>query len=293
MHPLEALRESELAGLSRITERLLYAHQLLAPGHRSNRQKAGSGIEFLDFREFCVGDDSRNIDWRITARSSNPQIRRYSNEVSADWYIALDCSASMAVDDGIKWARAEQCAAAIAYLLLQQDNRVSILLFGERIHKLIPLGRGSLHYASILQTLRNMSPPQSGGGSDLHCCVGHIKRFSPVFIISDFLAQDGMKKGLQDLSLWGDRIHALQILSDWDYRIPAHSAIRIRDVESGESIFTDVTITQENFRKRLDSFCISISDFCKKHRIQFSHHSTDKDWKSILLNHLHSWKNYP
>ena len=289
MHPLEALNESELGGLTRVADRLLNTRHLLAPGHRPYRRRAGSGIEFLDHREYSPGDDMRNIDWRATARSRHPQIRRYCDEAASDWYIALDCSASMAFGKGEKWALAVQCAAAMAYLLIHLDNRVGVLLFSNRIEQMVPLGRGYAHYAAVLHLLRRITPPTSGGGSDLRSCVSRIRRQSPVFVISDFLAADRMQDGLDALSLRGDRLHALQILSPLDTRVPALSKVRFRDVETRKTLTTDLGDRQrEDYRMAFDSFCDALAGYCRKQRIRFSRHLAGAGWKSTLAAHLQS-----
>lgn len=291
IHPLQALNESELHSLLRVADRLLNTQHLLAAGHRTNRLRAGFGIEFLDFREFAAGDEMRNIDWRSTARSRHPQVRRYSDEAAADWFIALDCSASMAIGEGDKWGLAVQCTAAIAYILLHLGNRVAVLLFSDRIEQMVPLGRGYTHYASILQTLRQAAAHTSGGGSDLSSCVARIKRHSPVFVISDFLTADGMQHGLNALTMRGDRIHALQILSQWDYRVPQESMVRFRDVESAKSVTVNLDDEQrKQFQERLNSFCDAVADYCRKQRIRYSHHLENEPWKSVLVAHLRAGK---
>lgn len=298
MHPLEALNESELGSLTRVADRLLNARHLLAPGHRPSQLRPGFGIEFLDFREFTSGDDIRDVDWRTTARSRHPQIRRYSDEVAADWFIALDCSASMAAsigDDhasGKKWQLAVQSAAAMAYLLMHIGNRVSILLFSNRIEQMVHLGRGYTHYASILQMLRQFTPAISGGGSDLHSCVLHIKRRSPVFVISDFLTADSMQAGLNALSIRGDRLHALQILSSQDYQLPAEQNVRFRDVETAQTITVELNNSErQHHHMALDSLCDSLAHYCRKQNIRFSTHIDNENWKSVLIDHMLERKN--
>jgi uncharacterized protein (DUF58 family) len=297
MHPLEALNESELGSLTRVADRLLITQHLLAPGHRPSQLRPGFGIEFLDFREFSAGDDIRDIDWRATARSRHPQIRRYSDEVAADWFIVLDCSASMAAsssdgnDDSHghckKWQLAVQSAAAMAYLLIHLGNRVSILLFSNRIEQMVPLGRGYTHYASILQMLRQFRPARTGGGSDLRSCVLRIKRHSPVFVISDFLTADSMQDGLNALSIRGDRLHALQILSDQDYQLPTEQSVRFKDVETGQTVTAELNNDErEQHHIALTNLCNSLSDYCRKQNIRFSTHMDNEIWKSVLIDHL-------
>jgi len=297
MHPLEALNEAQLGHLTRVAERLINSRHLLAPGNRPDRLRSGFGIEFLDHRDFTPGDDLRDIDWRTTARSRNPQIRRYCNEASADWFVILDCSASMVIGDAKKWSLAVQCAAAIAYLLLQLDNRVSILIFSDKIDQMVPLGRGYTHYASILQTLRQIKPASSGGASNshtsnsytsnLHSCVSRIKRNSPVFVISDFLTADNMRDALNALSLRSDRLHALQILSEQDTFIPSQTTARFKDVETGQTMAVKLTDTvRKHYHTALHSFQKNLSRLCRKQHIHFSTHMDNEHWKSVLVAHL-------
>jgi len=305
MHPLEALNEAELGTLTRVADRLLNTRHLLAPGHRPSQLRPGFGVEFLDFREFTAGDDIRDIDWRTTARSRQPQIRRYNDEVAADWTIVLDCSASMAANhqennientsgnttwnssNNKKWALAVQSAAAMAYLLIHLGNRVSVLLFSDQVERLVPLGRGYTHYASILQMLRQFTPPNSGGGSDLRSCVNHIRRRSSVFVISDFLTANSMRDGLDALTIRGDSLHALQVLSDQDFNLPAEQRVRFKDVETGESITVELNDNQRaHHHAALLDLTDSLSSYCTQQNISFSSHMDEKNWKSVLIDHI-------
>jgi len=287
MHPLESLNEAELGSLARVVDRLLNTRHLLAPGQRTNRLQPGFGFEFLDHREYSPGDDVRNVDWRSSARSRQPQVRRYCDEASSDWYILLDCSSSMAFGRNHKWALSVQCAAAMAYLLIHLGNRVSLLMFTDKIERRVPLGRGYSHYASILQSLRQTAPADSGGGSSLRGCISSIKRNSPVFVISDFLTADGMQRDLDAISRRGDRLHSMQILSSDDYRLPpGHSAI-FEDVETGTIIAADTgNVQRENYRLAFDEHKNSLSRYCRNKRIHFSRHADDETWKSVLVTHL-------
>ena len=294
MHPLELLNEAELGNLARVVDRLLNTRHLLAPGQRTSHLRAGFGIEFLDHREYIAGDDIRNVDWRASARSRHPQIRRYCDEAATDWFILLDCSSSMAFGRTEKWALAVQCAAAMAYLLIHLGNRVSILIFSDRIERMVPLGRGYSHYASILHGLRQTTPADSGSGSDLRCCVSSIKRNSPVFVISDFLAADSMQNGLDALSKRGDRLHSMQILSSHDHQLPPGQSARFRDVETGAMITADTSAPQRRkYQQSFENFKNSLSAYCQSKHIHFSRHADDENWKSVLVEHLKNGGNLP
>ena len=287
MHPLDVLNEAELGNLTRVADRLLNIRHLLAPGQRPNWLRAGFGIEFMDHREFTPGDDIRDVDWRTTARSRHPQIRRYCDEAATDWFILLDCSSSMAFKKAEKWALAVQCAAAMAYLLIHQGNRVSVLLFSDKIEQMVPLGRGYSHYASILQTLRQTTVVDRGKRSDPRCCVSRIKRNSPIFVISDFLTANSMRDGLDALRIRGDILHALQVHTISDYQLPEAESIRFEDIETAQIISTDLSSTQrEHYLEAVNSFKNSFINYCLTKHVHFSHHDITESWNSVLVNHL-------
>ena len=287
MHPLELLNEAELGSLARVVDRLLNSRHLLAPGQRTNRLRPGFGIEFLDHREYSPGDDIRDVDWRTSARSRHPQIRRYCDEAATDWFILLDCSSSMAFGRKQKWSLAVQCAAAMAYLLIHMGNRVSVLVFSDKIERMIPLGRGYSHYASILRGLRQTTPADSGSGTSLRCCVSSIRRNSPVFVISDFLAADSLQDDLNALSRRADRLHSMQILSAHDYALPPAQNVRFKDVETGATLTADVSAARRiEYRQAFENFENSLSAYCRNNRIHFSRHADDESWKSVLVGHL-------
>lgn len=287
MHPLASLDEAELASLARVAERLLSGRRLLAAGQRPDRLRAGSGIEFLDRRDYSPGDNIRDVDWRASARSRQPLVRRYSDEVSCDWSVLVDCSSSMALTDSAKWPLAVQCAAAMSYLLLHLGHRVSILVFSDRVEHMLAPGRGYSHYAAILRGLSAITPAQRGSGSNLGSCVSRVRRNSPAFVISDFLADDGMRDGLDKLCRRSDGLHSLQILSESDFRVPRERRIRLRDVETGTTIAADPGAAQrEQYRRAVRDFEDSLSSYFRTRRIQYSRHADSESWKSALTRHL-------
>jgi hypothetical protein len=121
----------------------------------------------------------------------------------------------------------------------------------------------------------------------LRSCVAGIKRNSPIFVISDFLAADGMQAGLDALSIRGDKLHALQILSRHDFRLPLSQPVRFRDVESGATLTAGGNARQRKaYLQACEDFNTGFEQYCRRKHIHFSRHGADVDWKSALLNHL-------
>ena len=287
MHALEALAESELRTLAQRSGHLFLGHAQLRQGHRSGRKRPGGGSEFLDFRQYAPGDDPRTIDWRSSARSRSPQVRRFVKESAGDWFILLDCSASMVIDRGHKWARAIQLTAALAYLVLHQDHGVALVLFSDRPEYRLPPGHGRGQYGRLLRALKTNHPRPRRSGTDLRCCLEQVPRRGNVIVISDFLAADGLMGGIDLLSIQADRLRALQILSDRDIAMSPTGPLQLEDIESGQRLEIDTsTLTADNRLSTLLQHRDRIDQRCRRRQVPFSSHWQQDGWRQILLNHL-------
>ncbi|MCG6965462.1 MAG: DUF58 domain-containing protein [Chromatiaceae bacterium] len=286
-HPLALVDSTELKGLTRAADRLLVGSPLLAPGSRCHRRRAGSGLEFRDFRDFAPGDDPRNIDWRASARSSVAQIRRHYDDRAADWVLCLDRSASMTVGARRKWHLALQLAAAFAYLLLDLDHRVGLVVFSDQVDDMRRPGRGRSAYAQLLRRLYAAEPVHAGGASRLLSCLPHIPPGAQVLVLSDFLAADGMLPDLHQFTQTADRVRALQILDAADAAPPGSGACMLQDIETRATLpaLLDPDLS-DAARARLDSWRARLAGNCRNRGIAFTSCSAASDWKSALMAHL-------
>jgi len=288
-HPLRALNQAELIRLARVADRLLSGRPKITPGNRPHKLRAGHGIEFLDHRAFMQGDNLRDIDWRATARSRTPQIRRFRNETSSDWFICLDRSASMSLGDGRKWGLAIQLTAALAYLLIHLDNRVGLLTFSDRIDGFKPLGRGHHTYAALLRLLESTSPRSSGGDTLLHSCASQLQSGSQIIVISDFLTSDSLQPGLKLLAGIGEDVHAVQVLDEHETTLTQSGLLSLRDIETNRRISIHHTAeVQKQAEEQLGKLSKNLRQHCHKYQIAFTSCTTAENWKTILLDHLTS-----
>lgn len=286
-HPLAQIEAAELQGLTRVADRMLAGSPLLAPGSRCHRRRAGSGLEFRDFRDLAPGDDPRNVDWRASARSSIPQVRRHYEDRAADWILCLDRSASMTVGGGRKWHLALQLAAAFAYLLLDLEHRVGLVVFSGQVDDMRRPGRGRSAYALLLRRLYALEPLATGGGSRPVACLAHIPPGSQVLVLSDFLRSDGMLPDLQRLLQTADQVRALQILDAADAAAPAAGPCSLHDIESAASM---PAVLDEAaalaVRERLEGWRLGLARDCRKRGIAFTTGFTGSDWKTVVMAHL-------
>lgn len=284
---LTEIDDSSLLHLGRIADRLLAGRPLSLAGPWSRRFRAGRGTEFLDYREYTAGDDPRGIDWRASARHRHPLVRRRHDEAASEWYLCLDGSASMGLWDCEKWNLAVQLAAALAYLILRQGNRVGLLVFSQRIDAACPAGRGRIQYGNILRRLSRTRPRSSGGGSSLRVCTGRIRQQACIIVLSDFLAEDGMQQGLEELLHLGGNLHAIQTLSPRECRVDGASPLTLQDIESGEQRVLDAPQAAERGAgRRLAALQDALARYCHRRAIPFTPCNTDQAWNGVLLSHL-------
>lgn len=286
-HPLREIKQADLTRLARAADRLLAGHPNLLEGPLRSARRPGRGMEFFDFQRYQPGGDVRTIDWCASARSRHKLMRRYHQDMSSEWIICLDRSASMRVPDLAKWNLAVQLAAAFLFLLLHRTDRVGLLSFSSDVDVFCPLGRGHAQFKRGVSLLSGVPCQGEGGSSNLLACAKWIGRQRSVFVISDFLAPDAMRPALGSLRRLGGGVHALQVLSAVECAPPPTSDALLRDIESGERLAIGTTPDgHETAADRLNSLRSDLGAHCRRSGIRFSTCTTDQPWRAVVLEHL-------
>jgi uncharacterized protein (DUF58 family) len=278
--------EADLRRFAPLAAPLLRGTAAQGFGPRAARNRAGAGLEFLDTRNYEPGDDIRTIDWRQSARSRDLVIRRFRDETAADWFICLDCSASVGWG-GRKWPAMVQLATALAYTLLFAGHRVAVLLFSDRIRGRCEPGRGAHHYASVLTTLAAGEPSGSDRKSNLGLCRPFLSHNSNVFILSDFLEPDGMRTDLKSIRSRAATVNAIQVLDEDEVQVPVRAVVALHDVESGE--LRHVEISDDVVQHAADQLAAHSKALAKDSArvgIRLTTCETGQHWQRVLLDHL-------
>jgi uncharacterized protein (DUF58 family) len=276
--------ESELARLAQVAGRLLGGRALLTPGHQPAPRRAGRGSEFLDYRDYAPGDEYRRIDWRASARSRRPQVRRYRDEASADWFLCVDASASMASADAAKWRLARQLVYAFAYLLISLGQRVGVVAFETGPVAWLPAGRGRHQLTRLAAELARLAPRASGGATSLAAVDELVGPRDPLVVLSDFLREDGLRADLVRLLHRDRELHAILIGARADTMLPGASGRSLMDVESGERLVIRETASAAPAAWR--ALRDDVDAFCRSRRIVCSVCDTGERWRDIVLRHL-------
>jgi len=210
---------------------------LLAGEYRSVFR--GRGIEFEDVRPYQPGDDVRTMDWKVTARTGEPHIKRYIEEREQFFYLLVDVSASMRHGThGQKAKTVSEICALLTMAAIKNQDRVGLILFSDEIEQIVPARKGRSHAMRIMDSLVNFQPKKKGTNfAEVIGRFGHIARkHSVVFVVSDFLTEDYASE-LQHLAFRHD-VNAVHISDNPLQNTSASGLLRMRDAETGiEKVF--------------------------------------------------------
>ena len=201
-----ATRESAEQALRRLEWTVLRRLDGLLQGDYRTLMR-GAGLDLADLREYQLHDDVRHIDWNVTARLQVPHVRVYTEDREMSAWFLLDLSPSVDFGSGVRSKR-EQLAdfvAVLARLLTRHGNRVGAVLYNGGVHGVLPPGSGRRHVLQLLQRVQEGpatpadSPPGLTRLQDLLDSAGALfRRRSTVFVLSDFISEDGWERPLAD-----------------------------------------------------------------------------------------------
>lgn len=203
----------------------------------------GRGMEFAEVREYQPGDDVRTIDWNVTARLGQVYVKRYVEERDLTLMLLVDLSGSQRFGSGFLTKRdlATELAAVLAFSAVANHDRVSAVLFSDRVERYVPPGRGTDHALRIVHDLLAFEP--EGRGTEIAGAARFafrvMKRRGIVAVISDFQAGE-LESPLRMLR----RRHDVVALHLWDPReveVPAAGMVTFADPETGEVRVVDTS----------------------------------------------------
>ena len=212
---------------------------LLAGEYRSVFR--GRGVEFEDVRPYQPGDDVRSMDWKVTARTGEPHIKRYIEEREQFVYLLVDVSASMLHDaDGKKRKTMAEVCALLTLAAVKNYDRIGLILFSDRIEQIVPPGKGRSHAMRIMDVLMHFKP--QGRGTDFTEMLGRFghmaRKHSIAFVVSDFMTDDYVQE-LQALAFRHD-VNAINLSDPHLLDAKASGLVRMQDSESNEQRIIDL-----------------------------------------------------
>ena len=203
----------------------------------------GRGMTFSEVREYQYGDDIRNIVWNVTARYNKPYIKVFEEEREMTMMLVVDVSASgeFGTVNQIKRDMLAEIAATIAFSAIQNNDKIGVILFSDRIEKFIPPQKGKKHVLYIIRELLGFEPvsKKTDIQGALQYLTNAIKKRCTAFIISDFISSD-FSKSLVIANRKHDMV-ALQIYDKREIELPSVGLIKVKDAESDQDMWIDTS----------------------------------------------------
>ncbi|MFV0522689.1 MAG: DUF58 domain-containing protein [Mangrovibacterium sp.] len=203
----------------------------------------GRGMAFSEVREYQFGDDVRSIDWNVTARYSKPFIKVFEEERELTVMLLVDVSGSRNFGsfESFKKNVITEIAAVLSFSAIQNNDKIGVIFFSDKIEKFIPPQKGKTHTLRIIRELIDFEPENSGTNitEALRYMTNAIKKRCTCFIISDFIQQEPeLDKALAIANNRHD-LAALRIFDEREAELPPIGMLKLKDAESGEYIWVD------------------------------------------------------
>ena len=249
----------------------------------------GRGMAFSEVREYQFGDDVRDIDWNVTARFNKPYVKVFEEERELTVMLLIDVSASLEFGTikQMKKDMVTEIAATLAFSAIQNNDKIGVIFFSDRIEKFIPPKKGRKHILYIIRELIDFQPESNR--TDIKLAIEYltnvIKKRCTAFMLSDFIDQTNFKNALTIANRKHD-IVAIQVYDKRVEELPSIGLMNIKDAETGYEQWIDTSSAAVR-RAQRDWWLkkqTQLQDTFTKSNVDSISIRTDHDYVKALLN---------
>lgn len=247
----------------------------------------GRGMAFSEVREYQYGDDVRTIDWNVTARFNKPYIKIFEEERELTVMLLIDVSGSnnFGTNTNFKLDVITEIAAVLAFSAIQNNDKVGVIFFSDKIEKFIPPKKGSTHILRIIRELVDFRADNKGTNiaEALKYLTNAIKKRCTAFLISDFMCvhyTDALKIASNKHDLM-----AIRVSDERESNFPNVGMVQLKDEESGETLWVDTSSKEvrNHLAKNASYFTHKVHDIVKKSGVDLAEISTGEDYVVPLM----------
>ncbi len=253
----------------------------------------GKGMAFSEVREYQFGDDIRSIDWNVTARFNHPFIKVFEEERELTVMLLVDVSGSgfFGTQKQLKKDLMTEIAAVISFSAIQNNDKIGVILFSDKVEKFIPPKKGRQHILRIIRELIEFEPSstQTNISEALRYLTNAIKKKSTAFLLSDFIDYNHSKAcvNFEEALRIANRKHdvvALRILDIREKNMPSLGLVKMYDAELATEQWVDTSDpkTRQNFLYWWNGFENRLSDSFKKSMVDNALIYTGEDFVKPL-----------
>ena len=252
----------------------------------------GRGMSFSEVREYRAGDDVRDIDWNVTARSRKPHIKIYEEERELTMMLLVDVSASRLFGSAERFKKnvMTEIAAVLAFSAAQNNDKVGCIFFSDKVEKFIPPKKGRSHILMIIRELVGFRPQSQGTrlSEPLRMLTNVNKKRCTTFILSDFLDPAQDRAALEDaLKIAGSKhdLVGIRVCDPREAELPDVGIVELQDAESGRKVWADTSsrAVRDHYAAAWHTRSEAIDALLRHHRIDSATITTDGDYVAELL----------
>ena len=279
---------AKLSGLSLRARHIVEGY--VAGLHRSPFH--GFSIEFAEHREYSPGDDLRHVDWKVFGRTDKFYLKQYEDETNLVCYLVLDISESMAYkgpNSPLSKLQYAQCvAAAMAHLVLRQQDAVGVATFDEQLGAYVQPSSKASQLQQIIHVLDvTEARKKTSAGRLFHELAERFKKRGVVFILSDlFDDPDTLIAGLKHFQHRRHDCVVGHVLDAAELEFPFTRQTMFRGMEQYPEVIADPTSLRRAYLEKFEEFCSSVQRGCRKFGIDYTLMRTDRPFDVTLANFL-------
>lgn len=248
----------------------------------------GKGMAFSEVREYVPGDDVRSIDWNVTARYNHPYVKTFEEEREMTVIMLIDVSASsnFGTQKNLKKEIAAEISAILSFSAINNNDKVGVIFFSDKIEKFIPAKKGKSHILRIIREIISFKPKSKKTNIEIALKYFNnvIKKRAVCFILSDFIDKE-FDKSLKIAKKKHDVI-ALRIHDEREECLPNVGMIKVKDTESGELRWIDTSDNniRDKFNKNYYNFEMDLKQTLQSSGVDHIDIKTGKDYIKPLMN---------
>ncbi|HUG90085.1 MAG TPA: DUF58 domain-containing protein [Planctomycetaceae bacterium] len=278
-----------LSRISRLEVRARHVVEgFLAGLHRS--PYFGQSVEFVQHREYTYGDDPRRIDWKVWSKTDKYYLKLYEEDTNLRTTLLVDISESMQFGAGAMTKYEYGCtvAAALAYLLLRQQDSVGVVAFDEEVRATVPSRSKHTHLHAILQALAAEQPAKKTDMFDVLREVAEQKsKRGMVVLISDlFVDRPSLFRGLKLLRHRGHDVLIFHIMDDQELDFTYAGTTRFEGMEELPNLVCDPRALRDGYMQAVNTFLDEVRRHCAKNTIDYQTIRTSQHLDAALAHYL-------
>ena len=248
----------------------------------------GRGMTFSEVREYQYGDDIRNIDWNVTARHNRPYVKIFEEERELTVMLMIDVSASrnFGTISKLKKNQITEIAAVLAFSAIQNNDKIGVIFFSDKIEKFIPPKKGRTHILHIIRELIDFYPEdkQTDIEQALEYMTNSIKKRCTCFVISDFIDEHDFAHALAIANRKHDVV-ALRVYDPRENELPPVGMMYLRDAETGEQMWVDTS--DKKLREAYEKYAFvrekELDAIFKRSGVDVANIRSDEDYVRALI----------